>query len=156
MTLHALRGTLRRLAAEGPAASYTGALADMVAGLIDIKPSEKQTILESLKVRDRLDRVIEFLTHRVEVLKLSKEIGEQTQGSAGVQRLVKLPQDRGLWLTWAQYLTADGKPIHEEGLKPDVVVEEPNYEFSELPPAGDPMLDKAIETARKNLNQQVR
>jgi ATP-dependent Lon protease len=57
-----------------------GALADMVAGLIDIKPADKQTILESLKVRDRLDRVIEFLTHRVEVLKLSKEIGEQTQG----------------------------------------------------------------------------
>jgi ATP-dependent Lon protease len=57
-----------------------GALADMVAGLIDIKPAEKQTILEALKVRDRLDRVIEFLSHRVEVLKLSREIGEQTQG----------------------------------------------------------------------------
>jgi ATP-dependent Lon protease len=57
-----------------------GALADMVAGLIDIKPSEKQTILETLKVRDRLDRVIEYLTHRVEVLKLTREIGEQTQG----------------------------------------------------------------------------
>ncbi len=56
------------------------ALADMVAGLIDIKPSEKQTILEALKVRDRLDRVIEFITHRIEVLKLSREIGEQTQG----------------------------------------------------------------------------
>ncbi|HVY64353.1 MAG TPA: endopeptidase La [Gammaproteobacteria bacterium] len=57
-----------------------GALADMVAGLIDIKPADKQAILESLKVRDRLDRVIEFLTHRIEVLRLSKEIGEQTQG----------------------------------------------------------------------------
>ena len=57
-----------------------GALADTVAGLIDIKPADKQAILESLKVRDRLDRVIEFLTHRIEVLKLSKEIGEQTQG----------------------------------------------------------------------------
>ena len=52
----------------------------MVAGLIDIKPAEKQVVLETLKVRDRLDRVIEYLTHRVEVLKLSKEIGEQTQG----------------------------------------------------------------------------
>jgi len=57
-----------------------GALADMVGGLIDIKPAEKQAILEALKVRDRLDRVLEFLTHRVEVLKLSREIGEQTQG----------------------------------------------------------------------------
>src|SRR5262245_20677731 len=57
-----------------------GALADMLGGLIDLKPSEKQTILEALKVRERLDKVIELLTHRVEVLKLSKEIGEQTQG----------------------------------------------------------------------------
>jgi ATP-dependent Lon protease len=57
-----------------------GALADMVAGLIDIKPAEKQTILEALKVRERLDRVIDSLNHRVEVLKLSREIGEQTQG----------------------------------------------------------------------------
>ncbi len=57
-----------------------GALADMVGGLIDIKPAEKQSILEALKVRERLDRVIEVVTHRVEVLKLSREIGEQTQG----------------------------------------------------------------------------
>ena len=34
-----------------------GALADMVGGLIDIKPSEKQDLLESFEVRDRLDRV---------------------------------------------------------------------------------------------------
>ena len=57
-----------------------GALADMVGGLIDIKPADKQIILEALKVSDRLDRVIELLAHRVEVLKLSREIGEQTQG----------------------------------------------------------------------------
>jgi ATP-dependent Lon protease len=57
-----------------------GALADLVAGLIDIKPAEKQSILEALKVRERLDRVIELVTHRIEVLKLSREIGEQTQG----------------------------------------------------------------------------
>jgi ATP-dependent Lon protease len=57
-----------------------GGLADTVAGLIDIKPAEKQGILEALKVRDRLDLVIELLAHRVEVLKLSREIGEQTQG----------------------------------------------------------------------------
>jgi len=74
-------------------------------------------------------------------------VGEQTQGSAGEQKLIKLPEGRGLWLTWARYLTADGKPIHEEGLTPDVVVEEPNVEFDEIPPAGDPMLDKAIERA---------
>ena len=41
----------------------------------------------------------------------------------------------GLGLTWARYLTADGKPIHEEGLTPDLVIEEPNVEFDDLAPA---------------------
>ncbi|HZF27869.1 MAG TPA: endopeptidase La [Gammaproteobacteria bacterium] len=68
------------LAPQLQALESPGALADMVAGLIDIKPSEKQAVLEALKVRDRLDAVIEHLTHRVEVLKITREIGEQTQG----------------------------------------------------------------------------
>ncbi len=54
-------------------------LADLIAGLIDIKPSEKQDILETLDIGERLDKVTEFLAHRVQVLKLSREIGEQTQ-----------------------------------------------------------------------------
>ncbi|HET8698351.1 MAG TPA: endopeptidase La, partial [Gammaproteobacteria bacterium] len=68
------------LAPQLQALESPGALADMVAGLIDIKPAEKQAALEALKVRERLDAVIEHLTRRVEVLKLTREIGEQTQG----------------------------------------------------------------------------
>ncbi len=56
-----------------------GLLADLVAGLIDIKPAEKQFILETIEVRERLERLAEFLTHRLKVLKLSREIDEQTQ-----------------------------------------------------------------------------
>ncbi len=47
-------------------------------------------------------------------------VGEPTAGIAGVQRLVKLPEGHGLWLTYAQYLQADGTPIHQNGLRPDV------------------------------------
>jgi ATP-dependent Lon protease len=57
-----------------------GGLADMIAGFLDVKPQEKQDILETIRLRPRLDKVIESLTHRVEVLKLTREIGEQTQG----------------------------------------------------------------------------
>jgi len=57
-----------------------GALADFIAGLLDIKPPEKQDILETLDVRERLDTVLRFLVSRIEVLRLSREIGEQTQG----------------------------------------------------------------------------
>ncbi|MBN1238707.1 MAG: endopeptidase La [Gammaproteobacteria bacterium] len=59
---------------ESPAA-----LADLVAGLVDIKPDEKQMILETYDIGERLQKVTEYLAHRVEVMRLSKEIGEQTQ-----------------------------------------------------------------------------
>jgi ATP-dependent Lon protease len=54
-------------------------LADIVASLIDAKNEEKQDILETFDLVRRLDRVIALLSARVEVLKLSKEIGEKTR-----------------------------------------------------------------------------
>jgi ATP-dependent Lon protease len=68
-----------------------GGLADFVAGLIDIKAAEKQDLLETFDVQMRLDRVLAFLVSRIEVLRLSREIGEQTQGRLeGRQREVLL------------------------------------------------------------------
>ena len=32
-------------------------------------------------------------------------VGERTLGRAGMQKLVQLPENRGLWLTYARYLT---------------------------------------------------
>jgi ATP-dependent Lon protease len=54
-------------------------LADFLAGIIDIDPDEKQLVLQTLGIRDRLDKMVELLSHRLEVLKLSREIGEQTK-----------------------------------------------------------------------------
>ncbi|WP_232467840.1 endopeptidase La [Bordetella genomosp. 9] len=54
-------------------------LADMVANLIDVKVEEKQDILETFDLARRLDKVIELLSARVNVLKLSREIGEKTR-----------------------------------------------------------------------------
>jgi ATP-dependent Lon protease len=55
------------------------ALADMVASFLDVKPAEKQTALETVDVRDRLELVSGHLTRRVEVLKLSRQIEQQTK-----------------------------------------------------------------------------
>ncbi len=55
------------------------ALADIVANLIDAKNEEKQDILETFDLVRRLDKVIALLSARVEVLRLSKEIGEKTR-----------------------------------------------------------------------------
>lgn len=72
-------------------------------------------------------------------------IGERTLGRTGIQQLVKLPDGSGLWLTTARYLTASGKAINGTGLEPALTVEEPDVEFGAQPPAGDAMLDKAVE-----------
>ncbi len=56
-------------------------LADMIAAFIDIEPEEKQKLLETSDVTERLDRLIDDLTHRLKVLRLSKEISERTKKS---------------------------------------------------------------------------
>lgn len=56
-----------------------GTLADVIAGFIDLKPQEKQQLLETFDVRERLDAVVSALNHRIEVLKLTKEIDQQTK-----------------------------------------------------------------------------
>jgi ATP-dependent Lon protease len=55
------------------------ALADMVASLIDVKIEEKQDILETFDLVRRLDKAIALLAARLEVLRLSKEIGDKTR-----------------------------------------------------------------------------
>ena len=56
-----------------------GALADLIANFLDLKAEERQQILENLDVRSRLEQVSQFLSYRIEVMKLSRKIGEQTK-----------------------------------------------------------------------------
>jgi len=56
-------------------------LADFIAGLMDISAEEKQALLETFDLKARLDKLLELLTHRIEVLKVSREIDERTRGS---------------------------------------------------------------------------
>lgn len=72
-------------------------------------------------------------------------VGEPTAGLAAVQKLVPLPENRGLWMTYARYLSLDGNPIHEHGLRPTVAVESPSVAFDDPPPANDDMLAKALD-----------
>ena len=58
-----------------------GALADMVATFMDATADEKQEILETVDVVARMERVSRLLAHRIEVLRLSQEIGRETKAS---------------------------------------------------------------------------
>ena len=57
------------------------ALADLVASVSDLTPAEKQDLLETFDVQERLDKLLRHLAQQIEVLRLSKQIGEQTQES---------------------------------------------------------------------------
>ena len=61
---------------EGPSA-----LADLATAYMDVKPEEKQEILETVDISVRMDKVSRLLAHRIEVLRLSQEIGRQTKAA---------------------------------------------------------------------------
>ena len=62
------------------------ALADFLAGVIDIPVGEKQDLLETFDVTQLLDKLLGILAKRIQVLQLSKEIGEQTQNTLSSQQ----------------------------------------------------------------------
>ncbi|NIP47962.1 MAG: endopeptidase La [Gammaproteobacteria bacterium] len=55
------------------------ALANMVASFMDIDLDEKQALLETRDLHERLDKVIGLLSDRLDVLRLTRELDEQTQ-----------------------------------------------------------------------------
>lgn len=54
-------------------------LADITASLLDTEVNEKQVLLETINLEERLQKVLKVLSHRIEVLRLSKEISERTK-----------------------------------------------------------------------------
>ncbi|CAN5817125.1 S41 family peptidase [soil metagenome] len=78
-------------------------------------------------------------------------IGEHTIGRAAAQKLVLIRENHGLWLTHARYLTPAGELIHGKGLKPDVAIDEPDVDFGVALPKSDPVLEAALEHAKKAL-----
>ena len=89
---HALN--LKRLAAEAisllpqapaelanaiQAVESPSALVDLVASFMDVKAPEKQELLETIDLRARLERVSALLSKRIEVLRLQRQIEEQTR-----------------------------------------------------------------------------
>jgi carboxyl-terminal processing protease len=96
-------------------------------------------------------------------------IGTKTFGKGSVQTIIPLSDGSGLRLTTAKYYTPKGRMIHDKGIIPDIVVEEPKPETAEgdesasapsrssdLPNddlSGDPQLQKAVETLKEEVKQ---
>lgn len=69
------------LVATVQALDSPSALADLVAATMDLPSDQKQEILETVDIVARLDRVSRNLAQRIEVLRLTAEISQQTRAS---------------------------------------------------------------------------
>jgi ATP-dependent Lon protease len=88
-----------------------GQLADLIASVMDLEPAEKQEVLETFDVLERMKRVAELLGHRIEVLRLTNQISQQTKNSMeGRQREFLLREQ----LKTIQKELGDDDPKNEE------------------------------------------
>jgi len=149
-------GTLAQIAGRDPQAKVTDKPATKVAA-----SAIKETIAAkagdgaidvpvTLLVTTGTSGAAELFAAALNGNKRADLVGERTLGRAGIQKLVKLPDGRGLWLTYARYLTPGGELIQGRGLTPDLAVDEPDVEFGEPRPAKDAVLDAALERIKKN------
>ena len=58
-------------------------LADVIGSLMDSTAEEKQALLETFDLKARLDKLIEALARRIQVLKVSRDVTERTHESIG-------------------------------------------------------------------------
>lgn len=80
-------------------------------------------------------------------------VGEPTFGRAPIQRAVVLPEG-GLVLTVARYVSPKGTAIHGKGVTPSVLVQDrADEDPAEGVPAGDPILEKALEVLRGEIKK---
>ena len=67
------------LAASIQSITSPAALADLAVTYMDVTPEEKQEVLETVDLAARMDKVARMLAQRIEILRLSNEIGQQTR-----------------------------------------------------------------------------
>jgi len=118
-----------RIAIEG--VQSPAALADLAAAYMDITPAEKQEILETVDLVARLNRVSGLLAHRLEVLKLSAEIGRQTKASIDErqreillrEQMAAIQKELGEGGGDAQEIAELTKAIDEAGMPEEVLTQ---------------------------------
>lgn len=67
------------LAAAAQSLTSASAFADFITSLMDVSAQDKQEILETIDLGKRIDKVLAFLINRIEILRLSQQISQQTK-----------------------------------------------------------------------------
>ena len=79
----------------------------------------------------------------------AKIIGTKTYGKGMVQKIIPMPNETGINLTVAKYLTPKGKDINKVGISPDITMQ---ITKDDIISKKDPQLDKAKEVLEGMLN----
>ena len=115
-----------------------------------IKANTEQKLLEKpvvVLINGASASASEILSGALKDYKKAKLIGKKTFGKGLVQKVVPLPNQTGLNVTIARYLTPNGTDINKLGIKPDIEIGN-DFDFFI-----NNKTDIQLETAKKVLAQ---
>src|SRR6266550_3541027 len=139
---------LHREVREG--AAELGQLADLVAGYLEIDPAERQALLETLEVEERLRRVLVHVQRQIGVLDAQEHIKSQVQEELGERQ-------RELFLR--EQMKAIRKELGEGDEASDVEELRKRLAALELPEAAQKEVDRELarleRAARDSMEAQV-
>src|SRR6267378_926472 len=116
--------------------SEPGRLADLVAGYLEIDPAERQALLETLSVEDRLRRVLIHVQRQIGVLDAQEHIKSQVQEELGERQ-------REMFLR--EQMKAIRKELGEEDEGSEVEELRKRFAALDLPEAARKEVDRELE-----------
>ncbi|HEV8381252.1 MAG TPA: endopeptidase La [Gemmatimonadales bacterium] len=130
--------------------SDPGALADLVAGHLDIQSSERQQLLETLAVEDRLRRVLVHVQRQIAVLDAQEDIKSQVQEELGERQREMLLREQ---------MKAIRKELGEEGEAAEADDLKKRLDALDLPEAARKEVDRELarleRAGRESMEAQV-
>ncbi len=130
--------------------SDPGRFADLVAGYIDLKPAERQSLLETLSVEDRLRRILIHVQRQIAVADAQEEIKSQVQEEIGERQ-------REMYLR--EQLKAIRHELGEGNDDEDVAALREKLEKLDLPEAARKEVERELNrlerAARESMEAQV-
>src|SRR5213075_2709070 len=127
-----------------------GALADLVAGHLDIQSSERQQLLETIPVEDRLRRVLVHVQRQIAVLDAQEDIKTQVQEELGERQREMLLREQ---------MKAIRKELGEEGEVAEADDLKKRLDALELPEAARKEVDRELgrleRAGRESMEAQV-
>ena len=94
----------------------------------------------------------EILSGALKDYKKAKLLGSQTYGKGMVQKIIPLPNETGLNLTVAKYLTPKGTDINKKGISPDIEV---NFTMEDVKKQNDVQLNTAKSIMNEMIGQKI-